>query len=373
MYPVLEHRPVWIEVDTEQLRKNLTYIKTRAAGTDIWAVVKSDAYNHGIDALFSHFIAEGIHHFCVGNYDEALQLQQLANEAEQEIELLIFGVVPLDKIETIADNWSITISSSDYLTRYEQALTAIPHKTVNVQLKIDSGMNRRGFKTKEEFRAAWTELKNNQQINIVGLYTHFSTADTDISFMRKQVKQFVDICGNMLEDVRYVHAQNSYGLLNLAEEANFFNVLRVGGLCYGLSGTGHVELTPIFSLYGEVIELKAVSKGETISYGNTYTFEHDGYVGVVPLGYADGFRRSNTTLSVSVNGKRATIVGRVCMEQLMIFAQTPLFEVGDTVEFIGAENDLFAVAEHNSVSDYELVCGFLSRVPRRYINTRKGD
>jgi len=372
MYPVLNNRPVWIEVNTQQLQENLNYVKMRAKEQVIWAVVKSDAYNHGIDGLLAHFIAADISHFCVGNFDEAQQLQNLADAINKDIKILIFGVIPGDKLMSVPDNWSITMSSRHFADQYTSILQQNPHKKINVQIKIDSGMNRRGFKDKQAFVKVWDMLQKNPQYEVVGLYTHFSTADTDVAFMQKQVQQFREICGNMLDDVQYVHAQNSYGLLNLGAEASMFNALRVGGICYGLSGQRHDKLSPIFSLYGEIIETKYVTEGETISYGNTHTFERAGWIGVVPIGYADGWRRKNTNLTVYVKGRPVQIVGTICMEQLMIFAEENFFAVGDTVEFIGQHSDLFEVATHDEITDYELICSFLGRIPRKYISERKG-
>jgi alanine racemase len=372
MYPTLTNRPVWIEVDIDQLRANLAYVRARADEKAIWAVVKSDAYNHGLEGVFTTFIAARIAHFCVGNFDEAVQLQSLADAAGEQITILIFGLIPYDKLSIIRPNWHVTISSLHMLTQYSIALEANPEQMLHVHLKIDSGMNRRGFKGEAEFATAWRTLQVHGQYDVVGLYTHFSTADSDVPFMKGQVGRFLDIVGTTWHDVQYVHAQNSYGLLHLGEEAAMFNVIRVGGICYGLSGQRRTDVQPIFSLYGEIIEVKAVKKGETISYGNTHTFTRDGYVGVIPLGYADGWRRINTNLDVYIGEQSVQIVGTICMEQLMVFSPDACFAPGDTVTFIGGKSDLFAVAHHNEITDYELICSFLARIPRKYITKGKG-
>jgi len=373
MYPILTNRPVWIEVDKDQLQMNLAYVQQHAGDKAIWAVVKSDAYNHGLDGLFTTFIEARISHFCVGNFDEAVQLQALADAADERITILIFGVIPQDKVNIIPENWHVTISSLHLLEQYNTALKNNRTQTLRVHIKVDSGMNRRGFKFKAAFAQAWTLLKANKQYDVVGLYTHFSSADTDIPFMKGQVERFLDIVGETWQEVQYVHAQNSYGLLNLGAEAAMFNVVRVGGICYGLSGQRRAGLRPIFSLYGEIIEVKAVRQGETISYGNTHTFTRDGFIGIVPLGYADGWRRINRDSIVYIDNRPVQIVGTICMEQLMVFADEQFFAPGDTVEFIGEQRDLFAVASYNGITDYELICNFLARIPRKYMSREKGE
>ena len=368
MYPTLVNRPTWIELDTQQFEKNLIYINEQAQGQEVWAVVKSDAYNHGIEQLFPYFVKNKITNFCVGQYDEACQLQAIADYHKVPIRILIFGVIYYEKLEILPENWSITIADLATARKTVEMLEKVTTQNkLHVQVKIDSGMNRRGVKTALELAQLLDILESSKKIALFGAYTHFSTADSDIVFMQKQVERFQTILGEKKHCFHYLHAQNSYGLLNVtAKEKQFFHLIRPGGICYGMTGTEHPVCKPIFNLYTKIIEKKQVRKGETIGYGNTYTCKNNGYLAVIPIGYADGWHKSNTELTVYVNNIPCKIVGKICMEQCMIFSEKDIFEIGDTVELVGEHNSIYTVATHNKIDDYEFICSFLSRIPRKY-------
>lgn len=361
MYPVLEHRPTWIEIDLQQFRQNLAYIKTQAQEKEVWPVVKSDAYNNGVEGLFGTFVEAGITKFCVAQYDEAVQLQQIADVNDIAIDLIIFGYIPSEALLTFPTNWRMTIANQETLTTI--ASLELTH-TIKVHLKVDSGMNRKGFKTKDAFTTIYQQIKQHPKLEVEGIYTHFSTADSDLVFMQEQINRFKAIAGAALKSVRYVHAQNSYGLLHAEEK--IFNLVRPGGICYGMTGVEHEAVKPIFSLYTTITDKKVAHINEVIGYGNTHTFQQVAYIGVLPIGYADGWRKKNTNLTVYVNDKPCQIVGKICMEQCMISATQNIFAVGDVVELIGKHNSIFTVATYNEICDYELVCSFLARVPRKY-------
>ena len=362
MYPVLHKRPTWIEVDIVQLEKNLAFIKEQAGNKEVWAVVKSDAYNHGIEGVFSTFVSSGICQFCVAQYEEAQQLQAIANQQDVAIDILIFGYIPAEKYQTLPANWRITVANFDMIESLAQEITR--DTPIKIHIKIDSGMNRKGFKDREQFVRAFELLEINKHIEIEGLYTHFATSDCDLKFMRQQINRFKEITEGYYEQVRYVHAQNSYGLLQ--SEMELFNLVRPGGICYGMTGIEHAICKPIFNLYSTVTDIRKVTAGETIGYGNIYTFDNDGYVATLPIGYADGWRKKNTLLPVYKNNQQCQIVGKICMEQCMVFSEANILQENDIIELVGKNNSIFFLAAYNEICDYEFICSFLQRVPRIY-------
>lgn len=359
----LKHRPTWLEIDLHAFAKNLKYIKQLADQKEVWAVVKADCYHHGLKALFSSFIEQDIYTFCVSQFDEAMYLQQIADRVQQKIKILILGDVDHQLLGGIPHNWRITISSIEWLERCE----IVTDRKLLVHIKINTGMNRRGVASKETFTELFQKLQQHDCFSVEGAYTHFATADDNMLYMNQQFSHFKEMLSGFEDELTYIHAQNSHGLVTLTDIDNYCNLVRPGAICYGLS-VEDKNITPIAALYSTVIEKNNVEKDEYVSYGYTYQTKTSGILGVLPIGYADGFWRSNQASKVTVNNVEVPIVGRVCMEQCMIFSEKENdFSTGDTVEIFGKTRPISLIASFNKTIDYEIMCSMAERIPRKYI------
>ena len=366
MNNILTTRETWITIDLNVFKRNLQRVKELAGQQIVWPAVKANCYGHGIDVLFPAFIEEGIDHFCVAYIDEARNLQMLADSYNVAIEILIFGDVPIHELSTVAPNWHITVAHADYA---ELLLDAVLPSNIQIQIKIDSGMNRRGFKSNLSFMTYYKKLQEKTNCKVSGIYTHFATADNDPNseYMLQQIQTFHEIVGEAANDVQYFHAQNSFGLANLfasPKQTATFNAVRPGGICYGLS-VEDAAIQPIASLYTKIMEVKKINKGEFVGYNITFSAPEDGYIAVLPIGYADGIIRRTSGNHVWLNGELYPIVGKICMEQCMIYTTNPdRLHVGDTVEFFGAHVTLAEFARYNQTIDYEVMCSLAPRIKR---------
>lgn len=363
----LKSRDTWIEIDLEKFEKNMEYIIERADGKILWPAVKSNAYQHGIDGLFDTFIKKGIHHFCVAYIDEAIHLQKLADKNGEKISILIFGDVPIDYLDKMRKNWYLTIATDEYAELIMQSKNIEKFK---VHIKVDSGMNRRGFKTKEDFQKVVSDLIESDSVEIKGLYSHFATADNEPNefFKKEQLQKFNEITKEYRDMFTYIHFQNSHGLMTLKnDEVVDYNGARPGAICYGLS-VDNARIKPIASLYTRIMDVKEISKGEFVGYNITFEAPADGYIAVLPIGYADGIWRSNTGNTVYIDSVPVPIVGRICMEQCMIYTtDAELLKCGKRVTFFNEKFPIQLMAKYNETIDYEIMCSLSSRIPRKYV------
>ena len=237
-------------------------------------------------------------------------------------------------------------------------------KPVKVHIKIDTGMNRIGFKTKEEFEDI---LRNcpKHVFQIDGVFTHFATADDENQndAYESQLKLFYDILGE--HQFHYIHCQNSAAMMYHDEYQS--QLARIGIAMYGVDPTGeeNPKLKQVMSLYTKVAMIKKVKKGERIGYGLTYTALQDEYIATLPIGYADGLIRANQGREVYINGAYYPIVGRVCMDQVMIKVDESV-KVHDKVEIFGEHITLARMAKDLHTIPYEITCLVSERVERVY-------
>ncbi|MGL5043187.1 MAG: alanine racemase [Culicoidibacterales bacterium] len=359
----MDSRPTWIEINENQLSKNLERIQLVAATKEVWAVVKADCYHHGLTGLFGTFVVSGITNFCVAQYDEAVFLQKLADDQSIKIKILIFSQVPPEKIVNVKENWHLTV---DGLENF-QLMKKYSGNKINVHIKVDSGMNRRGVKQNEEFNCLFNDINESKGFNVIGAYTHMATADTDMKFMEEQVTRFKIIINDRLKEIKYIHCENSHAIFAQLGQTRFCNIVRPGAVCFGLS-VSDKQIAPIAQLFSEIVAVNNIEKGEYVSYGATFQATDQGQIGIIPIGYADGLMRRTQDYEVLINDNLYQIVGRVCMEQTIIYAakDKPLF-LGQKVEFFGKNRPIALIADHNETIDYEIMCALDNRVPKRYV------
>ncbi len=302
------------EIDLAALSHNLGIAQKRAGSADILAVVKADAYGHGANTLSNHLITSGAAALGVAFTHEAIALR------ESGITCPILVFFDRDNIREIID-YNLTPVVFDVTTA--EALSKEARKAnrdLPIHIKVDTGMGRVGFcmdKAKKEILNI-SRLKN---IRLEGLMSHFSEADLENKeFAEKQVRSFVNLVSELKQKsitFRYHHMSNSAAILSMPDA--HFNMVRPGIMLYGYGVPEGNDLKPVLTLKSTIVLLKKVPKGTPISYGRTFITKKPSVIATVPFGYADGYCRALSNQGeVLICGKRVPVIGRVCMDTIMI-------------------------------------------------------
>ncbi|WP_430597618.1 alanine racemase [Enterococcus sp. AZ177] len=366
------HRPTKLVIDTQAIKENVgNEVKRMPQGTELFAVVKANGYGHGAVQTARAAIEGGATGFCVAILDEAIELR----EAGITEPILILSVVDVSYIDLLLKyDLSVTVATQEWLEQAIEQLKYIETPTpLKIHIKVDTGMGRIGFTTPEAVKQTVDLVRSTNVLIWEGLFTHFSTADEkDIRYFEKQTHRFQTILAVLVDLPKYVHVSNSATALWHPE--NVGNMIRFGIAMYGLNPSGHAlpetyPLKPALSLVSKLIQVKELSAGEGIGYGNTYTTTEKEWIGTVPIGYADGWLRHLQGFSVLVNGERCEIVGRICMDQCMIRLPKQT-AIGTQVTLIGHDHGeeitMQMVADKLETIHYEVACTFSERMPREY-------
>lgn len=362
------YRNTWVEVDIDAINKNVKNIAMHSKKNIdlkcIYAVVKANGYGHGDLEVSRAALNSGANALAVAFLDEALFLRKHFLDTP----ILVMGVVNPKDIEIAANN-KIDISIHDY--EWFKSAKEYSGEMVNVHLMLDTGMNRLGFKNEIILKEVVEYLRSSKTFNALGAFTHFATADeSDSKYFYRQLKIFQEKL-KIIEplNVELIHAPNSAATLRYAKEFKFLNSIRVGLAMYGLSPFEFddlpIELSQAFSLFSKVSEIKLVSEGEKVGYGATYLALKDEKIAIIPIGYADGWFRSLNHRNVKINGRFFPIVGRICMDQMMVKVSDNI-SVGDKVTLIDKELSVDDIAKNLDTINYEVVCMVSDRVPRVY-------
>lgn len=368
-------RPTWLEIDLSAIAGNTRRIKEIVGpGVRVLVSLKADGYGHGALKVARTALHNGASRIGVATVSEAVPLRSAGVNAP----ILIFGYVPLWQMRE-AVRWDLTITlysldAAQALSRAAQAL----HKTVPVHIKVDTGMSRLGVRSEQsgEILALMREVSRLPGLYLEGIFTHFAKADSsDLTHADLQLRRFQSVL-QMIEGEGLrpplVHAANSAAMLSLPEAR--FDMVRPGIAIYGLEPSPDVHLPdgfrPALSFKSQVAQVKLIPAGEGISYGCTYITERPTEIAVLPVGYADGFRRAPANWgSVLIHGQEAPLLGRVCMDQCMVdVSHIPGVRVGDEVVLIGQQGEASlsaeTVAQRLGTINYEVVSEILARVPR---------
>ncbi len=359
-------RPTIMEIDVNNFLYNIDRIKEKCPNSKIMPVIKANAYgtylNTRLDVL-NHFDI-----VAVATVDEAVQIRKLGYEKE------IFVLnqpyeTEIDKI--IKYNIVVGVSSYHFVDKLGEA-----EKEIHVHVEIGTGMGRTGV---HPYRIE--KFINNIKSNIVvdGIYTHLSSADIDDEYTKKQIKSFnvaIDTAKKMLGELKYIHANASNGILNYPESN--FNLVRPGIIMYGYKSSedtlDKIDIKPVASLKSKITFLKEVEKGTSIGYSRSYITDRTTLVATVPIGYADGFRRTfSNGWEVMINNKMAPIIGKVCMDSFMVdVTDIKNVKLGDEVIIWDNENiTLDDLAEKCDTINYEILCTIGARVPRKFVDNKK--
>lgn len=357
------YRDTWAEIDLDAITHNVKQIKDLHPTKEIFAVVKANGYGHGDAEVSKVAIEAGVSCLAVSGLDEALRLRN----SGIEVPILVLGMTRLKDVLLAAEN-NISLTAHDEM--WIEHLVSLPLTTpVKVHLKIDSGMHRLGLMTEEQVQKNFNMLKTAPMVEVEGVFTHMATADSDKEYLGHQIETFKRLIANLdLSGVKYVHLENTATLLQ--KEFDFDHGIRLGLGLYGINPDKEFipiefELKPALKLLSNLVQVKKIKKGDKVGYGATYEAQEDEWIGVVPIGYADGWTRSHQGRHVIVNGYECEIIGRVCMDQMMIRLPKQ-FPMGTEVTLIGDGMPVERVAKEVGTISYEILCLISDRVPRVY-------
>ena len=362
----------YVKIDLDAIAANIAAVRQKA-GVMVMAVIKADAYGHG--AVQVARLLEGqCAFFGVSSVLEALELRQ----AGLKIPILILGHTPVSAYPA-AIREDIRPAIFHYADALALSAEAVKQgKTARFHLVVDTGMSRIGFQVTEEAADTCAAIAGLPGLRAEGLFSHFATADcADLSRAYEQAKRF-DAFDKMLKDrgveIPIRHLDNSAGVMNFDCH---YEMVRSGIVTYGLYPSDQVEpgllsLRPALSWHSRVTHVKTLEPGREVSYGGTFVTTRPTVVATVPVGYADGYRRSlSGKFHVLIGGKKAPILGRICMDQLMVdVTDIPGVEVDAPVVLVGSQGkETITVEQIAAVADsfnYEFDCGISRRVPRLY-------
>ncbi len=367
----------YAKINLDALKENITAIKTYT-NTPVMAVIKADAYGHGA-VEFAKVLASEVAFFGVATLAEALQLRQSGVRKP----ILMLGHTPAALFpQVVKHGIRATISS------YEDAATLSAEAvrqgvTAPFHFAVDTGMSRIGFQVTEADADLCKKIVLLPNLQVEGLFTHFSNADDGDQARTEGQKVLYEKFLEMLRlrgvNIPIRHTENSAALINFTDHCD---MVRAGIILYGNYPSDEVQkanvpLKPVLSWYARVTHVKTLEAGRTVGYGATYTVTKPCMVATVSVGYADGYRRLLSNKGhVLIRGKAAPILGRVCMDQIVVDV-TDIAGVmpGDPVTLIGKDGDLEITADQMAdwaeTISYEIFCGISRRVPRVYVENGK--
>lgn len=356
------YRPTRAVIDLDAIAYNLAIIKKAAGDARLIAVVKADGYGHGAESVARQSLESGAALLAVATPDEAVELRERGIRAD----ILVMGASPASYIPVAMEhNIILTAYSVEWIRQARDIATG----TVRVHLKVDTGMGRLGIQPAEAEEVL--ALLKKPPFHLEGVFTHFATADeADSNLLEQQGERFAEVLKGTGTDL-LIHAANSAAAL--LHPGLAFNAVRAGIAMYGIAPSAYVEselehpLKPAMSLSTELVHVKKLPPGSTVSYGATYVTKQDEWIGTLPIGYADGLLRGLQGQDVLIRGERIPIIGRICMDQCMVRLSQKM-PVGEPVQLLGVQGAERIRAEdwarRLGTIPYEIPCMLTARVPR---------
>lgn len=357
-------------VDLARLRENVRLIRqTVPQSAKLLAVVKADAYGHGMVQVAREALQAGAEHLATATVEEAALLRQAGIQAP----VLVLGATsPEEAMEGVGCGATLTVCDPAMVQAVQQA--ALVHgRDGLVHLKIDTGMGRIGARTEDEVRAVLAALEVCPQVRLTGVFTHFADADgADMRYTDMQYQRFLALTALLPEGI-LLHCCNSAGIHRMPGAA--LDMVRAGISMYGYPPVEtDMPLKPCMDWKTKVTFVKTLQPGEKVSYGCTFTADRPMRLATIACGYGDGYHRAASgRAQVLIHGQRAKVVGRICMDQMMAdVTDLPQVRPGDTVTLMGCDGDECITAEDiaawaDTIS-YEVLLAATGRVPREWIH-----
>ncbi|MDD3745352.1 MAG: alanine racemase [Anaerostipes sp.] len=371
-----EYFRVKAEIDLSAIVHNIKEVM-RVVGKDtkVMAVIKADGYGHGAVPIAQELDKIGIGGYAVAIMEEAIELR----EAGTKTPILILGFTAPAQYKTLIEhNVAMTMFSYDMVKELSDVAVSTGNEA-KIHIKVDTGMNRIGFKPTQESLKEIKKISQLPMIQIEGIFTHFARADEkDKEAAYKQKKRYDDFVQEIEDEGIHIpvkHISNSAAIIDMDDCRK--NMVRSGIITYGLYPSSDVsknvlDLKPAMELKTHIVHIKEVDAGEGISYNGTYVTDKKTKIATIPVGYADGYPRSLSSKGrVIIRGQYAPIIGRVCMDQFMVDV-TNIKDVNlmDQVTLMGQDGDVCVSADEIATMigtiNYELVCDISKRVPRFY-------
>ena len=376
-------RQTWVEIDLSALDHNIKSIREKIGSKcEIIGVVKADAYGHGSVECTRILQQNGVDRFAVATIEEALVLR----DAGIEDPIILLGLVPDMCADTVVEyDLSPVISSLDRAEQISKAAVAAGKKA-DCLIAVDTGMGRIGYTIDRPAEIALAEEEISKidelpSLRIVGMISHFSSSDEeDKEYTRKQIRLFTDFYERLSSDgysLPWLTIANSAAIMEYS--CSTFDAVRPGIILYGCYPSAAVDkenldIEPVMSVKANIVYMKTVPAGTSISYGRKFVTERESRIATIALGYADGYSRLLTGKAEAiVRGRRAPVVGSICMDQCMIdVTDIPGAQRCDEVVIMGAMGDerisAEELAEKEGTINYEILCGFGMRLPKVYVN-----
>ena len=369
----------WAEIDLDALKYNFNEVKSKTT-SPVMAIIKADAYGHGVNMVADTLLKEGAAWFGVATADEAIELRNLGYTTP----ILILGVIFPEEYHSIIER-DVSFALSSYLDAAEiQNVAKAMGKKALLHIKVDTGMGRLGFAVNEKSVEEILKISKMDYLEIQGIFSHMSKADeADKTYANGQFEKFTAIC-RALEDkgvaLPIKHLANSASIATLPH--THFDMVRSGIVNYGLKpsedvGEEHIRLKPVMTLKSKITHIKTVEEDLPISYGGNFVAKKGSKIATVAIGYADGLSRVlSGKIKFLVKGHYAPVVGNICMDQCMIdITDFDDINTHDEVIIFGSDGNntisVDSVALLLGTINYEVVCSVARRVPRAYIQNSK--
>ena len=348
----------WAEINLDNLRYNINTLKSLAGKSEVMPVIKANAYGHGLEKILE-VIVENVNWIGVATLEEA----EMVRNISKSVNVLVLGPIENEDMgRAVSQNIAFPLTSMDEINYlYENNIRP------RVHIKVDTGMGRVGFDMSDLDKLK-EKLKEKDLIDVEGIFSHLSSADTSKEYTEWQLENFKEVV-KKFPDVKYKHILNSFGSMQFDEAK--YDIIRPGIILYGgieEKNSFSYRFKPVMSLKARVSFVKTLENNMYISYNRKYEGQAGEKIATVSIGYADGVRRDLSNKGeVFINNRKCKIIGTVCMDQLSVSIPEDLdVKVGDTVEFFGENIHVEDVAEKCNTIPYEILCGISLRVPRIY-------
>ena len=380
-------RQVWAEIDMSAFDHNVKEIKRQLGDVPIIGVIKANGYGHGATECAKVLKYNGVDNFAVATIEEGIKLREDGIDGS----IMLLGLTPAECVDTVIE-YGLTpvMMSMDYAKALSKAAVAAGEEDYKAILALDTGMGRIGYRVftdeeREEAAEAYKKMCELPGISVPGVITHFSSADEEQrGYTESQIDNYNAFIDKLAEDdIHPMKICANSAAIMMYPEAHF-DAARPGIILYGLAPSMYLkgqvlDLHPVMTVKAEIVNLKTVPKGTSISYGRKFTSTNDETkIATLGLGYADGYSRLNSgKIEVLCGGKKCPVVGNICMDQCMVdVSEVPNVKLGDEIVLLGKQGDEEISADDlaaiNGTINYEITCCFDLRLPKVYKNYPKG-